>query len=72
MMGIPISSLPADLQRQLLADAKLGPRPAAPRRPRAPKKQPSKLMKTCQCGFQIFRPDGRYPDRCDGCGKRCP
>ena len=69
-MGIPLSSLPADLQRQLLGEAKGMPRPVVPRRPRAPKKQPSKLMQICPCGFQIFRPDGQYPERCDGCGRR--
>jgi|GEM_PF-3195125 len=71
-MGIPISSLPPDLQRQLLLRAGKKPRPQTPKRPRAPKKTPSTLMRRCACGFEIFRPDGQYPERCDGCGRRCP
>jgi hypothetical protein len=28
----------------------------------------SRLMMRCACGFEIFRPDGNYPDTCDACG----
>jgi hypothetical protein len=70
-MAIRLSSLPPDLQRRLLEAA--GPAPAppvrAPRRKAAPR---SGLMKVCSCRCEIFRPDGNYPDSCDGCGRKWP
>jgi len=66
-MGISLSDLPPELRRQVLAqmDPASGPKP---RRPRVMKPK-STLMKRHVCGFEIFRPDGAYPDRCDSCGK---
>jgi hypothetical protein len=63
-MAIKLSALPADLQRLVLQRAGVKvparrPRPAAIR---------TRLPKTCPCGFEMYRPDGRYPDHCDGCG----
>jgi len=69
-MDIKLSALPPELQRRLLQE--MGPRTAAagPRRPAPAKKQPSRLMRVCSCRFEIFRPDGDYPEHCDGCGKK--
>jgi len=66
-MAIRLSDLPAELQRQIMAQ--VGKPAAAPRRPRVPKLK-SQLMRRHSCGFEIFRPDGIYPDRCDSCGKQ--
>jgi len=70
-MAIRLSSLPPELQRRLLEAA--GPEPAAlaprPRRKAAPR---SRLMRICACLCEIFRPDGIYPDCCDGCGRKWP
>lgn len=71
-MALRLSDLPKDLQRQVLEQ--LGDRaPAAVRRkPRAAAVK-SRLMKVCPaCRCEIFRPDGIYPERCDGCGNRWP
>ena len=65
-MAIRLSDLPADLQRQIMAQ--VGKPVAAPRRPRVAKLK-SRLMRRCSCGFEIFRPDGIYPETCDACGK---
>jgi hypothetical protein len=67
-MNLRMSDLPPELQRQLLDG--MGATPRA----RRPKSRPirSGLMKSCACGFQIFRPDGAYPEECDGCGNLWP
>lgn len=71
-MGIPLSSLPPDLQKRLLEQAGKRPRTTVPAQSKVPKKPPSTMMHRCVCGFEIFRPDGVYPDQCDGCGKKAP
>jgi len=70
-MGIRLSSLPADLQRRILQQAGLPRAPRAPRRPKAPPAL-RPLSRACACGFEMFRPDGDYPDLCDGCGAPWP
>ena len=67
-MGIRLSDLPPELRRRVLAET--GTAPAA-RRPRtaAPQRH---LERLCACGFEMFRPDGQYPDDCDGCGAPWP
>jgi hypothetical protein len=67
-MAIKLSSLPADVQRLVLAQAGLK---APARRFRSPALR-TRLPKVCSCGFEMYRPDGRYPDRCDGCGGAWP
>lgn len=65
-MGIRLSDLPPEIQKQVL---QLSGAPAPKeRRPRVAKLK-SRLMMRCACGFEIFRPDGDYPDTCDACGK---
>lgn len=71
-MGVPLSSLPPDLQKQLLEQAGKRPRTTVLKQSRPPKKPPSTMMRRCVCGFEIFRPDGVYPDQCDGCGATNP
>ena len=66
-----MSSLPPDLQRHVLEQVGAPVRTPAPRRPRVAKR-PSGLMRVCSCRFEIFRPDGIYPDHCDGCGQPWP
>ena len=71
-MALRLSDLPKDLQRQVLDQ--IGETSAAParRKPRAAAVK-SRLMKVCPaCRYEIFRPDGIYPERCDGCGGRWP
>ncbi len=63
-MAIKLSALPPDLRRLVLERAGVKP-PARRARPAAIR---ARLPKTCPCGFEMFRPDGRYPGRCDGCG----
>lgn len=67
-MAIKLSALPPDLQRLVLAQAGMK---SPARRPRAAAIRP-RLPKHCTCGFEMFRPDGHYPDRCDGCGGEWP
>jgi hypothetical protein len=67
-MAIKLSALPPDLQRLVLQQAGAG---APVRRPRTAAKR-TRLPKSCPCGFEMYRPDGRYPDRCDGCGSAWP
>ena len=69
-MGIPLSTLPPELQRRILEETGATP----PRRRRAPAAKPhrSTLMRACACGFEIFRPHGQYPECCDGCGDPWP
>ena len=69
-MGISLSDLPPELQRRILQQLPVEARPK-PRRPRVAKLR-SRLMRRHSCGFEIFRPDGAYPDRCDSCGKPWP
>jgi len=74
-MGIPLSSLPPDLQKRLLEEAGKRPKTTVPERKKTLRKAPSPkstMMHRCVCGFEIFRPDGVYPERCDGCGKKSP
>ena len=70
-MGIKLSDLPPELRRQILGESVLKPAAAAPRGPK-PKKTHSGIMRVCSCLFEIFRPDGSYPERCDGCGSKWP
>ena len=65
-MAIRLSDLSPELQKQILQISGT-PAPKA-RRPRVLKVK-SRLMRRCSCGFEIFRPDGIYPDTCDACGK---
>lgn len=65
-MAIRLTDLSPELQRQILAQA--GTPAPGPRRPRVMKLK-SRLMRRCKCGFEIFRPDGLYPETCDACGK---
>ena len=68
-MGIKLSDLPPDLQQRIRSESGLPLK--APRQPRA--RQPrSRWMRRCACLCEIFRPDGQYPDRCDGCGQTWP
>ena len=64
-MAIKLSALPPDVQRFVLQQAGMKP---ATRRPRVTAKR-TRLPKSCRCGFEMYRPDGVYPDRCDGCGE---
>jgi hypothetical protein len=67
-MKLKLSDLPPDLRRHVLEQADLPP-PAAPRKKARP--LPSgKLILFCTCGTAIFRPDGIYPEACDGCGRK--
>jgi hypothetical protein len=69
-MAIKLSDLPPELRRLVLAEA--GLKPTAPqRRPRILRTTP-RLSRVCSCLFEMFRPDGDYPDRCDGCGGEWP
>lgn len=68
-MTIRLSDLPPELRRRVLQETAL--KPAAARPPRA--KRPAnlgKLMRVCSCRCEIFRPDGVYPETCDGCGRK--
>jgi hypothetical protein len=68
-MAIKLSSLPPDLQRLVLAQAGMK---APPKRQPRRSAIPCRLERVCRCGFQMFRPDGNYPDCCDGCGCEWP
>lgn len=68
-MGIPISSLPPELRRRILEEAGQRPRAQMRRRPK-PATAPARLMRVCSCLCEIFRPEGNYPERCDGCGRK--
>jgi hypothetical protein len=68
-MAIRISDLPPELRRQLLDQT--APAPVA-RRPRRKAPPRSGLMRVCSCRCEIFRPDGIYPEACDGCGQKWP
>lgn len=69
-MAIRLSDLPKDLQRQVLDQ--LGEKSPAPRKARVAKVK-SRLMRVCPtCRFEIFRPDGNYPEDCDSCGTPWP
>jgi hypothetical protein len=67
-MAIKLSSLPPDLRRLVLAQA--GMKPSV----RRPKAAPVRhhLPRVCSCGFEMYRPDGHYPEACDGCGLDWP
>jgi hypothetical protein len=67
-MKLKLSDLPPDLRRHVLEQADLPPA-AAPRRKSRPL-PPGRLILVCTCGTAIFRPDGVYPETCDGCGRR--
>jgi len=70
-MAIRLSSLPPELQRRLLDAA--GPEPAPLVRPRRPKpERRPRLTRVCECLCEIYRPDGNYPESCDGCGRNWP
>lgn len=64
-MAIKLSALPPDVRRLVLAQAGMKP---GVRRPRSAPRR-TRLPQSCPCGFEMYRPDGRYPDRCDGCGE---
>jgi hypothetical protein len=70
-MGINISALPPELRRRILDES--GMKPAAPvrRRPQHVA-APARLTRVCSCRCEIFRPEGNYPERCDGCGRKWP
>ncbi len=70
-MAIKLSDLPPDLRRRVMAEAGLKPSAPALRRPRPVRTTP-RLSRVCSCLFEMFRPDGDYPDRCDGCGAAWP
>jgi len=70
-MGIRLSDLPPDLRRRVLEDAGIAKAPAPVRRPKAPRPV-DRLSRVCACRFEMFRPDGNYPDHCDGCGAAWP
>jgi hypothetical protein len=70
-MAIPLSSLPPELRGRLLKEAGMKPSGAVPRRSRNPS-GPARFGRVCSCLCVIFRPDGNYPEGCDGCGKRWP
>ncbi len=68
-MKLKLSDLPPDLRRHVLEQADLPPAAARPR----PKSRPLPAgagVLFCTCGTAIFRPDGVYPETCDGCGCR--
>jgi hypothetical protein len=70
-MGIKLSALPPELRRLVLEAA--GPGSTAPprRKPRAAADR-VRLGRICSCLFEMFRPDGVYPEHCDGCGRPWP
>jgi hypothetical protein len=69
-MNLRLSDLPPELRRQLAERMGMSP-VSEPRRHRVVKPR-SRLMRRCPCGFEIFRPNGIYPEDCDGCGKPWP
>ena len=70
-MGLNISALPPELQRRILEKAGLKPVAAVRRRPKT-REAPARLTRVCSCLCEMFRPDGNYPERCDGCGTQWP
>lgn len=71
MMAIKLSALPPDLRRLVLEQT--GIRSAAPAARRLrPAAIERRLSRVCSCLFEMFRPDGNYPARCDGCGHEWP
>jgi hypothetical protein len=61
---LKFSQLPKAIQAQVLGELGRAQRP----RPKAPKSLPASAgIRTCACGSQIYRPDGRYPAACDVC-----
>jgi hypothetical protein len=68
-MGLNLSALPPELQRRILEQAGLEPVAATRRRPKK-REAPSRLLRVCSCLCGIYRPDGNYPERCDGCGRK--
>jgi hypothetical protein len=68
-MGLKISTLPPELQRRILEEAGLKPAAAVRRRPKT-RPSTARLARVCSCLCEIYRPDGRYPERCDGCGSK--
>ena len=67
-MKLKLSDLPPDLRRHVLEQVDLPPAAAPRPRPRALPSGP--LVLVCTCGSAIFRPDGVYPETCDGCGDK--
>jgi len=68
-MKLKLSDLPPELRRHVLEQADLPPAAARPTRKARP--LPSgRLILFCTCGTAIFRPDGVYPEMCDGCGRK--
>jgi hypothetical protein len=70
-MALRLSDLPPELRRQVLEQAGVAPAAPRPRKPRRAKTAGG-MMRICSCLCEIFRPDGDYPERCDGCGGRWP
>lgn len=68
-MTIRFSDLPTELRRRVLQEADLKPAAARPPQAKRPER-PGKLMRVCSCRCEIFRPDGVYPETCDGCGRK--
>ena len=68
-MKLKLSDLPPDLRRHVLEQADLPPAPARPRLKSRPLPA-GRLILVCTCGTAIFRPDGIYPETCDGCGRK--
>jgi len=68
-MKLRLSDLPPDLRRHVLEQADLPPA-ATPTRKKARPLPSGKLILFCTCGSAIFRPDGVYPETCDGCGRK--
>lgn len=62
-MSIPLSSLPRELQEEILG------RKGRTRRPAAAKPIPGVGGRWCRCGSMMIRPDGVYPADCPGCRK---
>jgi len=68
-MKLKLSDLPPDLRRHVLEQADLPTAAARPRKSVRPAPA-GKLILFCTCGTAIFRPDGIYPETCDGCGRK--
>lgn len=67
-MTIRLSDLPPELRRRVLQET--GFKPGRARLPRVRRSPNRGLMRICSCRFEIFRPDGIYPEICDGCGSK--
>jgi hypothetical protein len=68
-MGLNLSALPPELQRRILEKSGLKPVATVRRRPKT-HEAPPRLLRVCSCLCGIYRPDGNYPVRCDGCGSK--